>query len=189
MTQKNRDYDYQAYIKLTERYICYSILQNNIIEFLQRNIQLKSNETVSGLLERYTGKSRNTIYKNVNTLQVYNTTSFIRYWNSMLIICGEYGIPEEKVPDLKNIYLEYKEFFELMSFIGVENNLEEILKNYANPTLDLVNLFNAREKLLTENQISLLSQIKNSPTIKKALATKDKLQQEAQKERMKKTNE
>lgn len=189
MVNRCPDYDYQAFIKLTEKFITTQILQSNIITFLQENVQIKVNETVIGLLEKHSGKSRNTIYKNINQLQVYSTPSFIRYWQSMNTICKEHGIEDEKIPTLNEVYLEYENFFALISYISLEDKFENVLQTFTTSILELINFYSSRSNLLSNNQNTLLAQIKNSPIIINALNVKRAQAREKQRERMENINE
>ncbi|MGE8206028.1 hypothetical protein ACQKP0_15905 [Heyndrickxia sp. NPDC080065] len=189
LVSRRPDYNYQAYIKLTEKFITTQILQKNIITFLQNNIQLEAKETIIGLLEKYSGKSKNTIYKNINQLQVYSTPSFIRYWQSLSVICKKHGVSEEKIPILNEVYLEYEDFFALLSYISLEDKLENVLQTHTSSTLELINFYSSKSELLTDKQNSLLAQIKGSQIIIDALEANRAKARGEQKERMKKVNE
>lgn len=176
-------------MKLTEKYIANQILKNYVIAFLEENIQGDAKPTITSLLEQYSGKTRNTIYKNLNQIQVYSAPSFIRYWHSLEGICEEYQIPKEKWPTLRDIYVVYEDFFELLSYLSLEDCLEKVLNIYLESVVDIVKFYSHKKKQLTEKQLELLKQIEASPTVIEVFQLDKEKALKIQRERMETINE
>ncbi|MGY3190388.1 hypothetical protein [Lysinibacillus sp. TE18511] len=178
------NFNKKSMIKLTEQYLTTTILQKNIVGFLQENTH-KKHSTKTLLAER-AGKAANTIYKNINELELYNASSLLRYWMAMVDVCRELDVEESKIPSLNDLLSTYREILYFLNHITTEDQIEILIDTHREAILKIITFYHPRKKLLTDKEDELLKQLEAHPTIIEAFAQSEQQQKQATLERMKK---
>ncbi|MGA3677826.1 hypothetical protein [Lysinibacillus agricola] len=178
------NFNKKSLIKLTEQYLTTTILQKNIIGFLQDSTH-KKHSTKTLLAER-AGKSANTIYKNINELELYNAASLLRYWVAMVDVCREIEVEESKIPNLNDLLSKYEEILYFLNHITTEDQIEMLIDTHLDAFLEIIVFYQSHKKLLTDKEDELLEQLMAHPTIIDAFTQSEQQQKDALLERMKK---
>lgn len=159
-------------------------MQENIIGFLQKNTNTK--HSVKTLLAERSGKLANTIYKNINELEIYNAASLLRYWQAMVDVCRDLDVEESKIPSLNDLLSSYREILHFLNHITTEDQIKILIDTHCDAILKIITFYQSRKKLLTDIEDELLKQLEAHPTIIEALAQSEQQQKQATLERMKK---
>ena len=178
------NFNKKSLIKLTEQYLTTTILQKNIVGFLQKNTD-KKHSAITLLAER-AGKATNTIYKNINELELYNAASLLRYWIAMIDVCRKLGVEESRIPNLNNLLSTYEEILYFLNHITTEDQIEILVDTHRDAILKIMTFYQSRKKLLTEKEDELLKQLASHPTIINAFTQSEQQKKVALLERMKK---
>lgn len=178
------DFNKNSLRKLAEQYLATTILQNDILGFLRKNISLNIN--INNLLADRAGKSANSIYKNINQLSTYNAISLLRYWQAMTSICKEFEINEKKIPDLNSLLLKYDEILCFINHITTEDQVEVLIKSNFKAILEIIVFYKSHGNSITTLEIELLQQLSLDPLIYQKLSERDQHLKESILERMKK---
>lgn len=179
---KQEDFNKGALRKLTEQYLTTMILDKDILSFLENNVKTKKSSSTK--LAEKSGKSSNTIYKNINELGIYNAISLLRYWQAMIDICKEQKIENSKIPSLDQLLLTYKDILTLLSQITTEDEIETLIQNNLIALSQIVTFY--KNKSTTEKEKELLKQLLSNSLINSELKNQQQQQKVAQLERMKK---
>ncbi len=159
-------------------------MQTNIVNFLRKNTNKK--QSVRTLLAEKAGKATNTIYRNINELELYNAASLLRYWQAMVDICHELDIEESKIPNLNDLLSTYGEILYFLNHITTEDQIEMLIDTHREAILKIITFYQSRKKLITANEDDLLKQLASHPTIIEAFAQSEQQQKKVILERMKK---
>ena len=186
---QNASFDKDALRTLTEKYLAKTILETDILTFLQKHLPKNSSiekGKVTQLLSDRTGKSPNSIYKSKNTFTNYSAVSLLRYWQAMKSLCIENNVPTQDIPSLDNLLKKYEATIEFINQIATEDDLGIIVDQHPDVVTKLFDTFEAQlfsdsEKPLTINEKKILRRIEQQPLIQQKLNNK----KDAQLERMK----
>ena len=113
-----------------------------------KNVDTK--RSISNVLAERAGKATNTIYKNINELEIYNAISLLRYWQAMAEICREFKIDETKIPNLNALLLDYEEILSFLNHITTEDQIETLIDNNFNATLQIITFYKSHGTSITE---------------------------------------
>jgi len=178
------NFNQKALRTLVEKYLATTILQKDILGFLEKSTSLK--RSIVNLLAEKSGKSANTVYKNINELEIYNSISLLRYWKAMVDICQENGIKETELPNLNTLLLTYKDILSLIIQITTEDQIEVLIKSHTDAILQIVTFYKSQSTSLTEAEEKTLQQLRLNPIIKPALDEREEQRKKEIIERMRK---
>lgn len=148
----------------TEKYLCTSILSNDILTFLQE--KLKNIKSVSNLLAEKAGKDPNSIYKNKNELTIYSAPSFLRYWFAMINICKENDISNITIPSLDELLIKYAPYINLLNQINGVNDLKSIVNLHADTLFSIILYYKNHSNGLNEVEKKTLNLLETIEPIK-----------------------
>ncbi|MEB7454370.1 MULTISPECIES: hypothetical protein [Lysinibacillus] len=170
--------------KITEQYLTSLILQEDIIGFLEKNVNTK--RSISNVLAERAGKATNTIYRNINQLEIFNAISLLRYWKALIEICREYKIPEEKIPNLNSLLSKYDETLSFLNHITTEDKIETLVDVHLNTILKIITFYKKHSSSITESEKHLLTKLETHPEVRNVFKEREELNKKAIKERMEK---
>lgn len=177
------DFNKNALRKLAEQYLATTILQNEILGFLEENVSSK--RSISNLLAERAGKSINTIYKNINELGIYNAISLLRYWQAMADICREFDIDETKIPNLNSLLMTYEEILSFINHITTEDQVEAVIENNFNAILKIITFYKSHGTSITPAEKKLLDQLEMHHLMNQALEEREQQRRKLILDRMK----
>lgn len=168
MTKNSETYDKTSLLKLAEQYLVRSILDREIYTFLHQHPKTKS-QKISKILSQGAGKSRNTIYKNINEFTNYSASSLLRYWSSMIAICKEYNVPEKDMPSLDSLLIKYKYLLDFINQIAIEDELDILINGHTEAVWEIYEIYTKRlnnsHKNITAKEKLLLEHLAEHPLI------------------------
>lgn len=157
--------------ELAEMYLCSSILKE-IYDTIKKAI--KTEREIPTLLSQKTGKPLNSVYRDKNTLTVYNTSSFFRYWIAMLEICEEMNVSKDIIPNINDILSRYQKCIYFISHITDGIDLNSVIEHNTEFVVEMTIYFNQnplpKEKRRAKQPI--LNKIMEHPKIKEKILKK-----------------
>lgn len=171
--------------KLSEQYLVRTILVTEIYEFLKNHTKLNPT-SISNVLTEKAGKSRNNFYKDKNRFANYSTSSFLRYWRAMLLICEEQKVEQHLLPKLDELLEKYSSFIDFISQIAIEDDLDILIENNIESIWTLYATYrieNTQSNLLTLSEKDLLDAIEQHHMIQQKLNEKKSEQLERMKQK------
>lgn len=176
------DFNKKALRKLTEQYLTSTILQEDIIKFLEKNVDTK--RSISNVLAERAGKATNTVYKNINNLELYNAISLLRYWKALVDICREHKIKEIEIPNLNSLLSNYEGILNFLNHITTEDEIETLIDAHLNALLQIITFYKSHSTSITEEELKLLQQLETYPTINQAFEKRKQEHKSVLRERM-----
>lgn len=175
-------YNKRGLIKLTERYLAKTVLQYELIAFLEQKIS--NIRSISKEVASISGKNINSIYKNKNELEVYNAISLMRYWHATIQLCKKYSIPEADRPNFEKILSKYQSTLDFIAIITAEDELDSLISNNLSEILKLINFYQQHPPK-SKNEIATLNQLINNKSVQREIVLQTQKKKSAQLERMK----
>lgn len=174
-------YNKIALIKLTERYLAKTVLQNDLIAFLEEKIP--SIRSVSKEVASLAGKDVNSIYKNKNELQLYNAIGLMRYWNAAIQLCKRHNIPKDNWPNFEEILNKYHSTLDFISIITAEDDMDSLISSNYYEVLKIINFYQ-KYTPQSDSEITVLNQLKENEYVKSRIDSQQHARKLAQLERM-----
>lgn len=135
--KKIREKELNNVRELAEMYLCSSFLKNEIYDAIK--LAGINERDISTLLAQKTGKPLNSIYRDKNTLTIYNASSLLRYWKAMLDILAEKNTSQ--FPEFNDVLSKYKVFFSFISEIADASDLNSAIEHHVDFIVDMLIYF------------------------------------------------
>lgn len=174
-------YNKIALIKLTERYLAKTVLQDELIAFLEQRIP--SIRSVSKEIASLAGKDVNSIYKNKNKLEIYNAIGLMRYWNATIQLCKRHNLPKDDWPNFEKILNKYQSTLDFISIITAEDDINSLISSNYYEVLKVINFYQQHTPQ-SDSEIKVLHQLKGNDFVKSRIDSQQQARKLAQLERM-----